>query len=304
MKRLNVISGIVFAASAVIFAGYQYREIRGADRLGPQIQIDGERIEVSVKVKEQELLEGVTAIDAKDGDVTDSVVVENISSFLDKGRRLVSYVAFDSDNHVTKASRQIVYTDYEEPKFQLSAPLVFVAGEENLLANIRAVDCIDGDISNKIKITSDSAFYLAEGEYKVNFEISNSCGDVVSLPATVEICNRADELYRPHIELSNYLIYVKKGEKIDPQAYLKRVVIGEQEYALTDANESYGNDDDTGYATIQRSRVEIKNNVDYKEPGTYEVVYSMTGLDGTKGRTRLIVVVTDDASGDEAQEEL
>ncbi|MFQ7768823.1 MAG: hypothetical protein ACLRIL_11475 [Fusicatenibacter saccharivorans] len=55
-----------------------------------------------------ELLSGVTAYDAKDGDVTDSLAVEHISNFIEKGRRKISIVAFDSDNNVTHAEREMV----------------------------------------------------------------------------------------------------------------------------------------------------------------------------------------------------
>lgn len=58
------------------------------------------------------LLAGVTATDAEDGDVTASLLVEGISGRNDDGTVQVTYAAFDSNHHVTKATRAVRYTDY------------------------------------------------------------------------------------------------------------------------------------------------------------------------------------------------
>lgn len=79
--------------------------------------MDNSEISVSIHADEAELLAGVTAYDAKDGDVTDSLAVEHISNFIEKGRRKISIVAFDSDNNVTHAEREMVYNDYTSPVF-------------------------------------------------------------------------------------------------------------------------------------------------------------------------------------------
>lgn len=47
--------------------------------------MDNSEISVSIHADEVELLSGVTAYDAKDGDVTDSLAVEHISNFIEKG---------------------------------------------------------------------------------------------------------------------------------------------------------------------------------------------------------------------------
>ena len=50
------------------------------DGKGPEISMDNSEISVSIHADEAELLSGVTAYDAKDGDVTDSLAVEHISN--------------------------------------------------------------------------------------------------------------------------------------------------------------------------------------------------------------------------------
>ena len=51
-----------------------------------------------------ELLEGVTASDNVDGDVTDSLLIEKISG-TGEGSVIVTYVARDGANNVAKVSR-------------------------------------------------------------------------------------------------------------------------------------------------------------------------------------------------------
>lgn len=296
MRRLRLLSIILLIASIAIYAGYEFKENQNADKLGPQISMEESSIQVSVNASDKELIKGVTATDPKDGDVTDSIVIENVSTFLDKGRRLISYVAFDSDNHVTKASRQLIYTDYTSPRFSITAPMTFQVGTEAILDGVRAKDCIDGDISDKVKISSDSVIYTGvAGEYSVKLQVTNSCGDMVTLPVTVEICDRSDYMYRPQVNLSEYIVYTEVGNKLDAASYMEGVTIGDQDYALTDGDESYGTEEDMGYHTINRSRIEISDKVDYKKAGVYEIIYGMSSLEGTRGKTRLIVVVEDSA---------
>ena len=53
------------------------------------------------------LLQGVKATDNKDGDVSDSVVIDHVMTNPDSNIVTVYYAAKDSANNVTKASRQI-----------------------------------------------------------------------------------------------------------------------------------------------------------------------------------------------------
>ena len=48
------------------------------DRSTPEITFDSEVLEVSVAVTEEELLNGVTAADKKDGDVTDTIIIQDV----------------------------------------------------------------------------------------------------------------------------------------------------------------------------------------------------------------------------------
>ena len=77
----------------------------GKDRKGPEIFFDEEKqIEYAEGMDEALLLEGVTAVDEKDGDVSDSLLVEKVAGTNGK-EVIVTYVARDGANNVGKASR-------------------------------------------------------------------------------------------------------------------------------------------------------------------------------------------------------
>ena len=80
----------------------------GKDRKGPEIFFSEEnRIVYEDGIEEVQLLEGVTAIDEKDGDVSASLLVEKVAGTNGK-EVIVTYVARDSANNVGKASRAFV----------------------------------------------------------------------------------------------------------------------------------------------------------------------------------------------------
>lgn len=98
MRRIQILSIIVFVLAAGFFCFYRFRESGLADSRAPVIAMDSETIEVSCDATDEELLAGVTASDKKDGDVSDTLMVESLSDFTDTGKRTMTVVAFDSDN--------------------------------------------------------------------------------------------------------------------------------------------------------------------------------------------------------------
>ena len=74
------------------------------DRTAPVIHMEEAELEYRDGMSDEELLEGVTATDETDGDVTGSLVVEKVSE-VGNGTVIVSYGAKDAANNVAKASR-------------------------------------------------------------------------------------------------------------------------------------------------------------------------------------------------------
>lgn len=231
MNRFRKIWLGIVILMLVLFAAYCIRENLMADSSGPVISLQTSEIQVSIHDGDEVLLQGITAEDKKDGDVTDSLIVEQISNFYEDGKRIVTYAAFDSDNHITKAQRELTYTDYISPKFSINASTRFRAGSNISIDTIAsAQDCLDGDISSKIKIHMDTTINnRVTGLYPVEYSVTNSAGETVTLPVNIEVYEpQSNEI---QLNLKTYLVYYT-GRDMDYTQYLKSVQKGNREYAF------------------------------------------------------------------------
>ena len=259
------------------FAAYLVYTRQIADNTPPEISFTSDLLEVSVEASEDDLLAGVSALDAKDGDVTNSILVEGISGLSSDQLAIVTYAAFDKAGNVAKSQRTLRYTDYHSPRFSLTAPLIFRSGSSfDLLKFISAEDVMDGILDNRIKATlvSGEGALNEEGIYEVEFRVTNSMRDTAYLTVPVEIYPVG--LYNATVTLTDYLIYVQPGDLFDYNDYLDTLQVGTETISLSsipsDVSVSYNSD------------------VNLNTPGTYSVTYTLKKGSYT-GYTRLIVVV-------------
>lgn len=270
MKLLRIVVSVIFVITSAVFLYTYNTERKNTDNTFPEITIEEEIIDVGLHAKEEDMLKGVTAFDIKDGDITENVVVESVSKFIEKGVCKVTYAVYDSDNHVAKATRKIRYKDYTSPTFNLEDSICFSIYENIQLGNvIKASDCIDGDISNSIIITSEDYAGSVAGVFTMEASVTNKNGDTstIKLPLIIEDRN----LSAPKIELSDYLIYKKTNEQVD----FKNYIVG--------AEDGVGRD--------LTSSVMVVSDVDFSKEGTYSVHYYVTDSNGLQGHTVLIVIV-------------
>ena len=75
MRRVRMLSILIFAAALVVFWFGKMHELTSADFAGPKIEMAETTIMVAAGTSEESLLAGVSAVDLKDGDVTCSIVV-------------------------------------------------------------------------------------------------------------------------------------------------------------------------------------------------------------------------------------
>ena len=231
--------------------------------------------------------------------MTESIIVEAISPFTGTGHRIVSYAAFDSDNHVAHAKRELIYTDYISPRFQLSKPLSFSMNATNILEGISVIDCIDGDISRNVRLMTEEEVDTAHvGEYSARLKVSNSAGGVSYLPVTIEIYDASVRYRLPQLQLSENIVYIRKGSEFDEEEYLKSVSINGTEYSFVDNNGTYGSryKAEDAENTIDKNLVDIESDVDSDVTGCYEVNYAFDDTENRSGTgtARLYVVVTEE----------
>ena len=282
VKRINALLLMVLAVAIGLFAGYHIWVHNRLDTVGPAIIVDDGLLEISVKDSEDAILAGIRAEDERDGDVTDTILVESIYGISEDNTTTVTYAAFDRAGNVSKIQRKVRYRDYESPRFQLRGSLTFDYGSGfDLLDYIGAVDVIDGDIGRRVHATliSDTRSIEAEGRHQVKLQVTNNLGDTVEIILPVEVYD--PEWYAADVLLSDYMIYLDRGDAFDPLQYLREFVLR-------------GEPIDVSAEIPADIEVEIANGVDTDVPGVYEVTYILSkslNLNTYSGIARLIVVV-------------
>lgn len=281
MIKKNWKTLVLLAVCLGVLIGYRMFDGLRTDNVAPKIKIsDASPAEMSVYAPEA-LLEGVTATDDRDGDVTASIVVESVGGMLDDGTVTVTYAAFDSSGNVAKTQRTVRYTDYEAPRFTLSKSLNFIQGTGfDVLDAVGAVDLLDGDIGYRVKaLPMDAVAINTEGSHNVRFRVSNSLGDTAELVLPVEV--HYSGRYNAQLKLTEYLVYLDAGTAFDPKAYLDEYI-------------ARGEDTDLTKGVPAGLTLETKGKVNTNAPGVYAVSYTVSSTLGNtlyEGYARLIVVV-------------
>lgn len=183
---------MLFLACAALLAGNVVVYI-GEDRKGPEISVPQEEITYVAGTDTSALLNGVTAQDNRDGDVTDTVTIESIIPNADQTGASVIYVAKDSKNNVTKETRTIVYST--------DAAQAAVAAADQAAQNQAAADpaAAQGDAAGESAQTVDDG--AAQNE-----------AAIAALPAE-----------SPRFYLTQYSVEVERGADFNELSYVQDI---------------------------------------------------------------------------------
>ena len=261
MKIVEKITVILFIAVLLAFSGSQFYLYRLIDKTPPTISCQEDELWLSVSATQQQLLRGVSARDDRDGDLTDRIIVQGITPLLEGDVARVTYVVFDSSDNMASCQRTIHYTDYEEPHFFLTAPLIYPAGTEiRLLDRLGAVDAAGEDISGSIRVTSQNVSFNSEGLYHITVQAIDALGDTEILTLPLVINNQMAE--HQELTLTDYILYLAKGDAFRSEDY---IVYTEKENARKSEIKKF------------LSSVKVEGEVDTGVPGVYEVSYTYQG---------------------------
>ena len=268
MRILKIALIALLVVVSILFCVTTANRYLSGSHIPPTIQCASDTLEVSVLEDESAYLAGVTASDKQDGDLTGRILIQGISKLITNDTAKVSYIVFDRDGNAATASRMVRYTDYERPTFTVNQPLVYTENQDiRLLDRVNAKDCMDGDITQSIRVSSMAA--TADPEVQtVTVQVTNSMGDTAQqlLPLVVY----SGTVVRPDVLLTDYLIYLEQGDSFDPSRYLVSV--------------------NTPIGPGNTGDVQITGSVDTSVPGTYFVYYRYP-YSITVGLTVLTVVV-------------
>lgn len=275
MKNLQIIVIALFLIVAIAFSVLFCYDLFMVDHVAPQIICDGEPLLLSVKSTDKELCSGLQAIDDKDGDITDRIIVRRVSQLVSSNAATVYYAVFDSASNYCTYTRTVTYTDYNKPRLKLSQPLSYnVNGVVTLEDRLTAYDVLDGDISSRIRIASHSVTNATVGEYPLSIYVTNSSGDTFSTVLTVIIQNITSQ--HPVIHLSEYLTYIPVNTEVDLE-YFRKFIVSARESSI-------GN-------PVDPSEITITGELDTSRAGTYELEFSYTNSKDLVTKIILTVIV-------------
>lgn len=265
MKNIKIASIILFVVSVLVFGAFTVYHKITSDNEAPVITCESEELTLSVSASEEELLADIKAKDNKDGDVSDTVVIEELTPFTEENTRMITYAVIDQAGNVGRLERKLIYTDYEKPKFQMTHAMRFSTGKTiDLLEGVQAISPLDGDLTDSIKYSLETTIDLTNpGTHHVEYRVMDSAGNIIYLPIEIEIYNKSEE--RITVTLSDYLVYVPLNGAFDPQSYYK--------------------------GASEEGTLQVQSGVDVKKEGVYYVDYTVKGTVNS-GKSRLIVVVT------------
>lgn len=193
-KSILVIMVIICLGLAGVFVGLRFTE----DRKGPEIKINDTELTYVEGSTYEELLEGVKAVDNKDGDVTDSLIVESVFPNEKGSDATVVYAAKDKKNNVTKVMRTVKYQ-----KTETSADNEMEDQSDEMTEGESGQDGQDTAAAN-----TDNATVPANAGVQTPEEDPS----MANLPAG-----------SPRIYLKGNTVTIKKGEEFNRLSYVKEI---------------------------------------------------------------------------------
>ena len=208
-------------------------------------------------------LDGVTASDREDGDLTGKIEVSGSVDTSTVGEYTVTYSVTDSGGETTEATRTISVVN-EAPVFEGVEDADVAQGSDfDPMAGVSASDREDGDLTGSIKVEG-SVDTSEEGTYTLTYTVTDAAGETVEATRTVSVTNEA-----PVFEGVDDKTVVERAD-FDPLEGVKAT--DREDGDLTD-------------------KIEVTGSVDTNVPGTYKLTYAVTDSFGkTTSAERTITV--------------
>lgn len=263
-KGLKIILTIIALVMGVVSVGVMVL----SDRKGPKITIDNREITYIEGSEKGTLLEGISAYDEADGDVSNTLMIKDITVLSGGNKARVTYVARDKRNNISEAYRFVTYIGSDNDGYELSDEELYDSEfDEQVIANNEIEEEPiedDIDIEEETEVSADA---------EVEAEADNEAGDEPAEEAKPEEVKPEEKKPEepkkddktPKITLKQKTVNINVGQTFNPSDY-----IATKENA---------------------SSIEIDGGIDVMTPGTYPLTFKVTGPDGKKASETLTVVV-------------
>lgn len=160
------------------------------DKVAPVITLNGGN-EIKVNIGDLYIEEGYVAVDDCDGDITENVIVEGTVDTATPGDYLIEYKVKDSYGNVATVSRNICVADFKAPVITLNGDkkLYIKLGSEYAEAGFKALDNIDGDVTDKV-VVSGKVDTTKCGSYNIQYTVTDKAGNSVAENREVYVFNK------------------------------------------------------------------------------------------------------------------
>ena len=136
-------------------------------------------------------LEGIVAADEIDGDITAAVKVDDSKVQYGKaGSYIIEYSVSDGSGNRATAVTPVTIKDTTPPYLSVisSAFNLFVTdAKPNYASLVTAIDAVDGDVKDSLKVDDSSVKYKRPGEYTVNYRVQDKAGNAAEKAVPVNI---------------------------------------------------------------------------------------------------------------------
>ena len=216
----------------------------------------------------------VTATDEEDGNLTSKIIVEKNDVKTDvAGKYEVTYKV--TDNQGATRRKTIIVTVNPKMEVLNEAPVIHATDKTitvgdtfDPMAGVTATDTEDGNLTTKIEVKKNDVDTTKAGKYEVTYKVTDNQGATCTKTIAVTVNPKMEVLNEaPTIDAADKTITV--GDTFDPKAGV--TAKDAEDGDLTDKIEV------------------VKNTVDTKKAGKYEVTYKVTDSDGAT-RTKTIKV--------------
>jgi len=224
------------------------------DKKSPEIQFQNNEIIFTPGDDYSGLLEGVTATDNRDGDVTQSLVVESVYPNDDGETATVVYVARDKENNIGKANKII--------KYQNDSTAASSAEEEETddTTEPSPTEGVVTPSPSPVPETTDQTSSL--GNTEDNEETDPEEED---LPEG-----------SPRIKLTTDSVTIKKGESVNRISYVESIT-----------------DDVDSRESLYRQIQIVGDDLDINTRGTYELIYYVVDSSGNRSNEAKLTITVE-----------
>ncbi|WP_327444093.1 immunoglobulin-like domain-containing protein [Clostridium tarantellae] len=201
-------------------------------------------------------LHKVEVHDFEDGNLIDSINVENKVNIFQIGEYEVIYSVKDLDRNITTTSRKVKVRSNDKPIINGVNRLTIKIGDTfNSMDGVTATDTEDGDISNFINV-DNKVDTSKVGVYDVNYSVTDKDGNKTIVKRKVTVKSNDKPQF---IGINN--ITIKVGEIFDS-------LFGIVAHDTEDGDIS--------------NLINVKGNIDNSQVGIYDLIYSITDSDGNE----------------------